>query len=77
MRINLFNGITINGHELRELKYTYDTALLSDTKDESHTLICSVKEHREKKGVNREVKSMAIIIIHRSTPITIYHTEPH
>ena len=35
MRINLFNGIKINGHDLSELKYTYDTALLSDTKEEN------------------------------------------
>ena len=73
---NLFNGITIIGHELSELKCTDDTALLSDTKEGSTTLISSVKEHSEKKGVNHEVKCMAIIIIHRCTLITIYQTEP-
>ena len=33
MRRNLFNGITIHGHALCELKCTDDTALLSDTKE--------------------------------------------
>ena len=35
MRRNVFNGLQINGLELRELKCTDDTALLSDTKEEN------------------------------------------
>ena len=32
MRTHVFNGFTINGHEIYELRYSDDTALLSDNK---------------------------------------------
>ena len=60
-------GIKIAGRNINNLRYTDDTTLMADSKEELKNLLMKVKEESEKAGLKlniQKTKSMA------SSPIT-------
>ena len=65
-------GIKIAGRDINNLKYTDNTTLMSESKEELKNLLMKVKEENDKAGLKvniQNVKTMA------SSPITSWQTE--
>ena len=65
-------GIKISGRDINNLKYTDNTTLMSESKEELKNLLMKVKEENDKAGLKvniQNVKTMA------SSPITSWQTE--
>ena len=65
-------GIKIAGRDINNLKYTDDTTLMSESKEELKNLLMKVKEESDKAGLKvniQNVKTMA------SSPITSWQKE--
>ena len=60
-RNKLYAEPTIQGLPIRDLRYADDTALLSATPTGLESLIKSVKEHSEQKGLNLNIKKTKIM----------------
>ena len=64
-------GIKIAGRNINNLKYTEDTTLMAESKEELKSLLMKVKEESDKVGLklNQKMKIMA------SSPITSWQTD--
>ena len=60
-RNNVYDEPTMQGLPIRDLRYADDTALLSTTPKGIESLIKSVKEHSEEKGLNLNIKKTKIM----------------
>ena len=59
-------GIKIVGRNINNLRYTDDTTLMSDSKEELKNLLIKVKEESEKAGLKFSIQKMKIMA---SSPI--------
>ena len=62
-RSDKFDGLKINGEVVADLRYADDTALLSDSKDGLETLLQTVKDYSDEKGLKLNVKKTKIMDI--------------
>ena len=60
-------GIKIAGRNINNLRYTDDTTLMAESKEELKSLLVKVKEEREKVGLKLNIKKTKIMA---SGPIT-------
>ena len=60
-------GIKIAGRNINNLRYTGDTTLLAESKEELKSLLMKVKEESEKVGLNLNIQKTKIMA---SSPIT-------
>ena len=58
-----FDGLKINGEVITDLRYADDTALLSGSENGLHTLLHTVKEYSDDKGLKLNVKNTKIMDI--------------
>ena len=54
-------GIKIAGRNINNLKYTEDTTLMAESKEELKSLLMKVKEESEKSGLKLNIQKMKII----------------
>ena len=60
-------GIKISGRNINNLRYTDDTSLMIESKEELRSLLIKVKEESEKSGLKFNIQKMKITA---SGPIT-------
>ena len=60
-------GIKIAGRNINNLKYTEDTTLMAESKEELKSLLMKVKEESKKVGLKLNVQKMNMV---SSSPIT-------
>ena len=60
-------GIKIAGRNINNLRYSYDTTLMSETKEEVKSLLMKMKEDSEKTGLKLNIQKTKIMA---SSPIT-------
>ena len=60
-------GIKIAGRNINNLRYTDDTTLMAESKEELQSLLMKVKEESEKVGLQLNIQKMKIMA---SGPIT-------
>ena len=60
-------GIKISGRNINNLRYTDDTTLTAESKEELKSLLMKVKEEREKAGLKLNIQKSKIMA---SGPIT-------
>ena len=65
-------GIKIAGRNINNLKYTDDTTLMAESKEELKSLLMKVKEESEKAGLKLNIQKMKIMA---SGPITSWQTD--
>ena len=65
-------GIKIVGRNINNLRYTDDTTLMSDSKEELKNLLIKVKEESEKAGLKFSIQKMKIMA---SSPITSWQID--
>ena len=63
-------GIKIAGRNINNLRYTGDTTLVSESKEELKSLLMEVKEASEKVGLKLNIQETKIMA---SGPITSWH----
>ena len=61
-------GIKIAGKNVRNLRYTDDTTLMAESKEELKSLLIKVKEKNEKAGLQLNIQKAKIMA---SGPITL------
>ena len=65
-------GIKIAGRNINNLRYTDDTTLMAESKEELKSLLMKVKEETEKAGLKLNIKKMKIMA---SVPITSWQID--
>ena len=65
-------GIKIAGRNINNLRYTDDTTLLAESKEELNSLLMKVKEQSEKVGLKLNIQKTKIMA---SGPITSWQTD--
>ena len=65
-------GIKIAGRNINNLRYTDDTTLLAESKEEINSLLMKVKEESEKVGLKLNIQKMKIMA---SGPITSWEID--
>ena len=66
-------GIKIAGRNINNLRYTDDTNLMAESKEEQKSLLMKVKEESEKADLRLNIQKMKIMAI---SPITPLHPTP-
>ena len=54
-------GIKIAGRNINNLRYSYDTTLMSETKEEVKSLLMKMKEDSEKTGLKLNIQKTTIM----------------
>ena len=54
-------GIKIAGRNINNLRYSNDTTLMAESKEELKSLLMKVKEESEKVGLNLNIQKMKIM----------------
>ena len=54
-------GIKISGRNMNNLRYTDDTTLMEESKEEQKSLLMKVKEESEKPGLKSSIQKMKIM----------------
>ena len=54
-------GIKIAGRNIHDLRHTYDTALMAESKEELKSLLRKVKEESEKAGLKVNIQKAKIL----------------
>ena len=62
-RSSHFDGLSVSGETITDLRYADDTALLSGTKNGLKTLLHTVKDYSDAKGLKLNVKKTKIVDI--------------
>ena len=65
-------GIMIAGRNINNLRYTDDTTLVTESKEELKSLLMKVKEESEKVGLKLSIQKMKIMA---SGPITSWQID--
>ena len=65
-------GIKIAGRNINNLRYSYDTTLMSETKEEVKSLLMKMKEDSEKTGLKLNIQKTKIMA---SDPITSWEID--
>ena len=65
-------GIKIAGRNINNLRYSYDTTLMSETKEEVKSLLMKMKEDSEKTGLKLNIQKTKIMA---SSPITSWQID--
>ena len=65
-------GIKIDGRNINNLRYTDDTTLMAESKEELKSLLLKVKEESEKVGLKLNIQKMKIMA---SGPITSWQID--
>ena len=65
-------GIKIDGRNISNLRYAYDTSLMAESEEELKSLLMKVKEESEKIGLKFNIQKTKIMA---SGPITSWQTE--
>ena len=65
-------GITIDGKNINNLRYTDDTTLMAENEEELKSLLMKVKEEREKVGLKLNIQKTKIMA---SPPITSWQID--
>ena len=65
-------GIKIAGRNINNLRYTNDTTLMAESKEELKSLLTKVKEESEKVGLKRNIQKTKIMA---SSPITSWQID--
>ena len=65
-------GIKIAGKNINNLRYTDDTTLMAESKEELRSLLMKVKEESEKVGLKLNIQKTKIMA---SSPITLWHID--
>ena len=65
-------GIKIAGRNINNLRYTDDTTLMAESKEERKSLLMKVKEESEKVGLELNIQKTKIMV---SGPITSWHID--
>ena len=65
-------GIKIAGRNISKLRYTDDTTIMAESKEEFKSLLTKVKEEREKAGLKLNIEKMKIMA---SGPITSWEID--
>ena len=65
-------GIKIAGRNIKNLRYTDDTTLMTESEDELRSLLMKVKEESEKLGLKLNIQKMKIMA---SGPITSWEID--
>ena len=65
-------GIKIAGRNINKLKYTDDTTLMAESKEELKSLLIKVKEEHEKAGLKLTIQKTMIMA---SDPITSWQID--
>ena len=65
-------GIKIAGRNINNLRYTDDTTLMTESKEELKSLLMKMKEESEKVGLNLNIQKMKIMA---SGPITSWEID--
>ena len=65
-------GIKIAGRNINYLRYTHDTTLMAESKEELKSLLMKVKEESEKVGLKLNIRKMKIMA---SGPITSWQID--
>ena len=65
-------GIKIAGRNINNLRYAYDTTLMSESKEELKSLLMKVKEESEKVGLKLNIQKTQIMA---AGPITSWQTD--
>ena len=65
-------GTKIAGRNINNLRYSYDTTLMSETKEEVKSLLMKMKEDSEKTGLKLNIQKTKIMA---SSPITSGQTD--
>ena len=65
-------GIKISGRDINNLRYTYDTTLMAESKEELKSLLMKVKEESEKVGLKLNIHKTKIMA---SSPITSWQID--
>ena len=65
-------GIEIAGRNINNRRYTYDTTLMAESKEEVKSLLMKVKEESEKAGLKLNIQKTKIMA---SGPITSWQTD--
>ena len=65
-------GIKIAGRNINNLRYTDDTTLIAENKEELKSLLMKVKEESQKVGLQLNIQKTKIMA---SSPITLWETD--
>ena len=65
-------GIKISGRNINNLRYTDDTTLMAESKEELKSLLRKVKEESEKAGLKLNIQKIKIMA---SSPITSWQID--
>ena len=65
-------GINIAGRNINNLRYTDDTTLMAESKEEQKSLLMKVKEESEKAGLKFNIQKTKIMA---SGPVTSWQTD--
>ena len=65
-------GIKISGRDISNLRYTDNTTLIAESKEELKSLLMKVKEESEKAGLKLDIQKTKIIV---SGPITSWQID--
>ena len=65
-------GIKIAGRNINNLRYAYDTTLMTESKEELKSLLIKVKEESEKAGLKLNIQKTKIM---ESSPITSWQID--
>ena len=65
-------GIKIAGRNINNLRYTYDTMLMEESKEELKSLLMKVKEESEKADLKPNIQKTKVMA---SSPITSWHMD--
>ena len=66
------SGINIAGWNINNLRYAYDTTLMTESKEELESLLMKVKEESEKVGLKLNIQKTKIMA---SSPITSWEID--
>ena len=66
------SGIKIAGRNINNLRYTDDTTLMAQSKEELNIFLIKVKEESEKVGLKLNIQKIKIMA---SSPITSWQTD--
>ena len=65
-------GLKLAGRNISNLRYTEDTTLMAESKEELKSLLMKVKEESEKIGLKLNIQKMKIMV---SSPITSWEID--
>ena len=65
-------GIKIDGRNISNLRYAYDTSLMAESEEELKSLLMKVKEESEKVGLKLNIQKTKIMA---SSPITSWQID--